>query len=403
MTIEQRPGGIRLLAAAPHRLPFLTGAFNLIVLPTWWFARLMELNGAPPHRPQVDQIAATFHGPLTLYSLFMPFIMGFLLTVSPRWMGLPDLAPRRYLPASIPVAVGSLLIAVALCTDRTAILAAGLMILLAGWIAGVALLARVLAVHCQTAKEPPWHGWSALGGCLLGMAGLAMLLAYALGWFPGRAGSILLGADGLTAIVFLTVCHRMIPFFAGNVVAGYIRWRPYWLLGAIWVLMLADMAAHLWAPALRLWSAGGLALLLGYTLWRWAPRGRAPGLLIVLFLGFAWAPVAFAFAALSTISDFPAIASTHALLLGMGASLVIAMVTRVTQGHSGRPLEMPLVGWIAFVAVQAAAITRIIAAMDGEALSQLLAAALIFAAGVLPWALRGIFIYLVPRQDGRPG
>ena len=403
MTSEQKPGGLRLLAAAPHRLPFLTGAFNLIILPVWWSANLMQLNGGPSHLPQVDYIAATFHGPLTLYGLFMPFIMGFLLTVFPRWMGMSDLGPRRYLPASVPVALGGLLIAVALCTDRTAILAGGLALMLLGWALGIGLFAGVLSAHRQTAKETPWHGWSALGGCTLGMVGLTMLLAYALGWTPGRAGSILLGTHGLAAIVFLTVCHRMIPFFAGNVVAGYVRWRPYWLLGAIWVLVLADMAAIQWAPPLRLWSAGGLALLLGYILWRWAPRGRAPGLLIVLFVGFAWAPVAFAFAAFSAVSSFPAIASTHALLLGMGASLIIAMVTRVTQGHSGRPLVMPLVAWIAFLAVQAAAVVRIIAAMDGEVLSRLLAAALIFAAGVLPWALRGIFIYLAPRKDGRPG
>lgn len=403
MMTEYTQSSIRLLAAAPHRLPFLAGAFNLIILSAWWLVSLTQLNGAPPLLPQVDHVAATFHGPLTFYGLFMPFIMGFLLTVFPRWMGMSDIQPRRFLTASIPVAMCSLLFAVALCTDRTAILAAGLAILLAGWVAGVALFAGVLVVHHQAAVEPPWHGWSALGGCIMGMAGLAMLLAYTLGWVPGRAGSILLGTHGLTVIVFLTVCHRMIPFFAGNVVAGYVRWRPYWVLGAIWLLVLADMAAILWAPPLRLLSAGGMALLLSYLLWRWAPRGPAPGLLIVLFLGFAWAPVAFAFASVSTISNFPVLASTHALLLGMGASLIIAMVTRVTQGHSGRPLQMPLVGWIAFIAVQVAAIARISAAIAGEPLTLLIGASLIFALGTMPWALRGIRIYLAPRQDGRSG
>ena len=45
-------------------------------------------------------------------------------------------------------------------------------------------------------------------------------------------------------------------------------------------------------------------------------------------------------------------APAHALFIGFFGSLLVAMVTRVTQGHSGRPLVMPAVAWFAFVAIQ---------------------------------------------------
>jgi len=243
-----------------------------------------------------------------------------------------------------------------------------------------------------------------LAGWLLALAGLALLLAFTAGeWAPGRAASILLGTHGLTAAIFVTVCHRMIPFFAGNVVAGYVSWRPYWLLGLFWPLLLADIVATHCGSPLRGLIAAAMTLLLLMMLWRWTPRRPVPGLLMVLLWGFAWAPASFLFAALATVAPVPPIAAIHALLLGMGASLLVAMVTRVTQGHSGRPLTMPAVAWLAFGAVQAAALARLGAALTFEHSSLLLIAALLLTLGVFPWVLRGGTIYLSPRKDGRPG
>ena len=93
----------------------------------------------------------------------------------------------------------------------------------------------------------------------------------------------------------------------------------------------------------------------------------------------------------------------HLLTIGLACSLIIAMVTRVTQGHSGRPLIMPGVAWLAFAAVQIAAALRLIAATNGEQASLLALSAAILAAGLVPWAARSVWIYLRPRRDGKPG
>lgn len=394
----------KLLCAAPHRLPFLTGVFNLTILPLWWAVQLARRNGAALHLPQHDGLDAMLHGPLTLYALFMPFILGFLSTVFPRWMGMDDLRPRQFLPPNSLMALSSLALSLALWSDRVIILNFALILMLSAWAAGGALLASVLHAHQKSTGEPHWHGISALTGWALALAGIAALLAFTLAdWPNGRAWAILLGTHGLTMGIFLTVCHRMIPFFAGNVVQGYVRWRPYWLLGVLWSLLMADAALAWWNSPWRALTATALALLILLMLWRWTPRRAAPGLLWVLVIGLGWAPVSFALAALAAAGRTPAIAGTHALVLGMGCSLMVAMVTRVTQGHSGRPLAMPMLAWLAFVAVQLATLLRLGAAMRWEQPAMLLVAALLLAVGTLPWAVRGMMIYLHHRTDGRPG
>lgn len=392
------------LFAAPHRLPFLSGAFNLVMLSLWWAGHLAARNGIALTLPQHDGLDGALHGPLTVYALFMPFILGFLSTVFPRWMGISDLPPRHFLPPSVLMAFGSLTLALALWSDRLAILGHALILMSGAWTWGAAVLVTVLCVHQKTASEPHWHGISALTGWMLALIGIAALSAFILtDWQAGRGLAILLGTHGLTLGIFLTVCHRMVPFFAGNAVEGYVRWRPYWLLALLWPLLMADMALAWWGSPWRVLPALALALLTLLMLWRWTPRCTATGLLWVLIIGLGWAPVSFTLGAFAAVGQVPAIAATHALVLGMGCSLMVAMVTRVTQGHSGRPLAMPAPAWLAFAAVQVAAILRLRAALHWDALPMLLLPASLLAIGILPWALRGMMIYLSPRIDGRPG
>ena len=57
---------------------------------------------------------------------------------------------------------------------------------------------------------------------------------------------------------------------AGNVVPGYQPWRPFWLLSASWVLLLAHLGLELvhayawsWIPDLALFG------LTAVMCWRW--------------------------------------------------------------------------------------------------------------------------------------
>jgi uncharacterized protein involved in response to NO len=97
------------------------------------------------------------------------------------------------------------------------------------------------------------------------------------------------------------------------------------------------------------------------------------------------------------------VGADHALYLGFALGMVIAMVTRVTQGHSGRPLAMPRTGWVAFAAVQVATVLRVFAAYWPEQRWLLTLAICALVLGMTGWILRNAAIYLVRRRDGKPG
>jgi uncharacterized protein involved in response to NO len=138
-----------------------------------------------------------------------------------------------------------------------------------------------------------------------------------------------------------------------------------------------------------------------------------PGLLGALHLAFAWLPIAFMlFAAqdllyLRTGSVAFFRAPLHALGIGYFGSMLVAMVTRVTQGHSGRPLEMGKVAWLCFALLQVVVLLRLYAEFGGgenfNPYFWLVIAAYGWLVAFAPWVLRSAWIYLTPRVDGKPG
>ena len=79
------------------------------------------------------------------------------------------------------------------------------------------------------------------------------------------------------------------------------------------------------------------------------------------------------------------------------------MVTRVTQGHSSRPLELGGVAAIAFVILQLIAVMRIAAEILPDSLQWQALAAIGWLLAFAPWVVRSSYIYLTPRKDGKAG
>ncbi|MBK6707873.1 MAG: NnrS family protein [Sphingomonadales bacterium] len=392
--------------AAPHRLLFLIGAAQLVALLCWWLAVLSGLHFGTAAPASGDIPQALLHAPLIIYLALPPLFFGFLLTVFPRWMGYPDLGKTAYAPVGAGYALATFAAWVALVTGNDDMLAAAFAIALLAAFWGVAALLRIALRERADGKAPTWHGWSILAAFAAGLAGQAALLMF----LCEPANNIALPLAnrlGLWAFllpVFVTVCHRMLPFFAGNVVADYVRWRPYWLLAAYWgatALLIAGLQLEI-SPLFAL-GAALLTALTGLMTFKWWPRGKAPALLWVLIIGFAWAPVGYALAALSSLGVPVGRAPEHALTIGFASSLIIAIVTRVTQGHSGRPLELPMVGRLAFIGIQLAAVARMVSAIKAENGPWLVISAAIFLLAISPWTLRNAAIYILPRKDGKAG
>ena len=394
-----------LLAAAPHRLLFFVGAANVLLAMLCWTVWLADTQWQILGLPQPPVPAGWLHAIVMQYLVLPPFIFGFLLTVFPRWMSQPALARRHYVAVGLGL-LGGQALTLAGVHGVASLLTAGALVTLAAWAVGLAFLSRLLWRDAGRT----WHAVScavALGFGFVGVALYAGYLHFEEAWLMESA--IKFGTFGLLLPVFVTVAHRMFPFFASTVVPGHAGWRPLPWLAVFWVLSLGHLCLELSQAYGWLWLPDvALCVLTGFWLWRNWPRAPMPPLLRVLFAGYAWLPVATALFA-SQSAWYAATghmvlgrAPAHALFIGFFGSLLVAMVTRVTQGHSGRLLALGRVAGFAFVAIQCVAVLRIVAELvPGAALQTL--AAFGWLVAFTPWALGSARIYLAPRADGKAG
>jgi uncharacterized protein involved in response to NO len=402
---------LRLLATAPHRLLFFVGASNVLLAMGWWAAWLAFQRWQVPPMPRPALYPGWLHAFVMQYQMLPSFMFGFLLTVFPRWTGLPELPLRRYVPVGIGLLGGQVATLVGALGFGPG-LVAGWGLTTLGWLAGLLALGPLLAREAGTT----WHARSCFAALLLGLLGLVLMGPFLFGASPIRLfASIKIGTFGLLLPIYLTVSHRMFPFFAANVVDGYVPWRPLWLLTAFWALCLGHLSLELVHGYAWLWLTDlPLLGLTAYLCWRWWPRTAAgqsppPALLRVLFIGLLWLPVTFALYAGQSIwyvlADHFILgrAPAHALFVGFFGSVLVAMVSRVTQGHSGRALVLPRIALYAFIAVQVVTLTRLAAEVlpDSARWQSLAAIGWLLALG--PWALWLACIYLRPRVDGKPG
>lgn len=396
-----------LLASAPHRLLFLAGSVAVLLSMAWWALELTWMRFGWGGWPQPSIPPAYAHGMLIQYGMFPLFVFGFLLTVFPRWLNRPSLPPSRYVPVAGCVFGGYVLANVGLL-DLPWLLVSGMALMLLGYLIGLVTLASVL----RASGDRNDHARSCLLALALGVLGLTAFLAYLFGASDECAQlAVRLGTFGLLLPIFFSVTHRMLPFFSGNVAKSYTVVRPRWSLPVMWVLLLAHLLLD-WRGTLGwLWLADiPLALVFAWHALAWQPwKAMRPGVLAVLHLSFAWLPVAFAlyaaqdviYAASGKMLFFRA--PLHALAIGYFGSMLVAMVTRVTQGHSGRPMQMGAVPWLCFALLQVVALVRIRAEFGGDVYLWLVIAAYGWLLAFLPWVLRSAWIYLTPRADGKSG
>lgn len=396
-----------VFAAAPHRMLFFAGSVAVLLSMGWWATVLVRLAGgnvvpmtAPP---------GWMHAALTQFGMLPPFIFGFLLTVFPRWLGQQALPRRRYMPVFGGVLGGYLLAHIGMLA-WPALMPAGFVLMLMGWGLGLYHLAGVL--RRQGGNDG--HAFSCFAALSLGGISLALFCGFLCGLVPAD-----LAWMGLRAATFLfllplyfTVCHRMIPFFSGAVVGvGYRSYRPGWSLPAAWLLLIAHIVLEVRGLTMWLWLPDtALALLFALHALRWQPwRCVRPGLLLALHLAFAWLPLAFVLFAIQSASlalygqEGWGRGPLHALTIGFFGSMLVAMVTRVTQGHSGLPLQMSGVAWFAFGALQLVAVVRVVGEQLPQAPLWMSLSAVGWLLAFLPWVLRHVMIYWRPRADGKPG
>lgn len=405
------------LLDAPHRLGFFAAAVMMASSALWW---ALVLVGGQLGLSLPWAVPPTLAHGLLMALAFMPlFIVGFLFTAGPRWLGLPDV-PAASLHKPVLAMVAGWVLALAGFHWGAAAAALGVASVALGWSALVLHFMHLL----RSSRSPDkLHArWVALS-CALGALAL-WLAAWALftGQHTGLRMATQMGLWLFLAPVFATVSHRMIPFFTASALPALQAWRPnalLWLMvGVLWLQGVAAVADLWWAPA-PLWVAGAqalitapLALLLLGVAWRWGlVQSLRIRLLAMLHAGFVWLGIALALAAVSQAMRFFSdgasslgLAPLHALSMGYLGATLIAMITRVAAGHSGRALAADGLAWALYWLLQTAAVLRVGAALwpgAGTALTLLAVGA--WAAAALGWAWRYGGWLGRPRSDGRPG
>jgi uncharacterized protein involved in response to NO len=411
MNDDAAPSRWQVLTAAPHRLAFLCGVTSLLAASTWWGLHLLARYTSFPLLALDLAVAPIWsHSFLMLFTVFPTFFLGFLFTTYPRWMNGPPVprwacvaAPLMLTAATVTWIVGAHM-GLAPQVFAAALATAGLLTAL------VALLRVMIDAQQVVSHAIVTSAAFAIGVvCTAGFGhGLWTASDFVL-HFAVRAA-----LWGFLLPVFFAVCHRMVPFFSQGVVPGYVPWRPTWLLAAVaglaWLRLLLGTAGAL--DALVPVDAA-LFILTAWCAVRWTSlRARGNPLLWTLYAGYGWLPVAML---LQTLRDASFVVSgewalgrapIHALGMGFFAGLLIAMVTRVTMGHSGRPLAMDRVAFACFAGVQAAALARVLGEVTTAPAAVkwlLLGSIATWLAAFGTWGVRHARIYLTPRVDGRPG
>jgi uncharacterized protein involved in response to NO len=125
-----------------------------------------------------------------------------------------------------------------------------------------------------------------------------------------------------------------------------------------------------------------------------------------LHVGFAWVGLGFAAIALADLgAPVPPSVALHALTAGAMGAMILAVMTRVALGHSGRPLVAPRSARIAYLLVSAGALARVLGpllAPDAQRTAWTIAG-LLWAGAFAAFLAGYAELLLRPRSDGRPG
>lgn len=347
------------MAAAPPILrggfrPFfmLAAAWAAFAILTWLCAFLYGVPLASAFAP------LAWHRHEMLFGFVGAAIVGFLLTAIPNWTGrLPiagwPLAALAALWAAARAAVwfsGAVGLAIAAALDvgfyLVVAFVAGREVIAARNrnvpVVGIVLLFALVdacdyaaAAGLVGSEATPSHAAIALVVVLISLIGGRIIPSFTRNWMakqgfksglPGQPGAFDLATIAVTAVALL----------------GWLA-----VPGIAWVGALLALA--------------GVLQLLRLARWRGWRTWRDP-LVVVLHVGYAWISLGLLLLGASVAgAAVPATAAIHALTAGAIATMILAVMTRASLGHTGRELRAGAGTCVVYVCVTLGAALRVLA------------------------------------------
>lgn len=347
----------RRMASAP---PFLRGGFRpfffggavwaVVALAIWM--TFLAHGAFPPSL--LDPLA--WHRHEMLFGFVGAVIAGFLLTAIPNWTG--------RLPIAGPPLAG--LFGLWL-SGRLAVLFSALL--------GPLLPAMIdtgffLVLAALTGRE-------VLAGKNRNLPVVALVFVLALangadhiaaaGFIADRMLPVRLGI-GLVVLIITLIGERIVPSFTRNWMmkqkqrSGLPGQPGRFDQGA---MAITGVALALWAVAPEskpgAMLLGAAAVMQAARLARWRGwRAISDPMVLILHLGYAWIPTGLAALAAMRLLGWPTgSVAIHALTAGAMATMILAVMTRATLGHTGRALRAGPATVLIFALVTAGALLRV--------------------------------------------
>lgn len=224
--------------------------------------------------------------------------------------------------------------------------------------------------------------------------------------------SLLAGVD-LVLLLVTVIGGRITPSFTATAlrmrgIEGVVRARKSLTVLAVALMALVVLVDVAWPDSkVAGWVALAAAVAQAARLAQWQGwRVTREPILWILHLAYLWLPVGLALKALWLLAAVPFAASwLHALTVGAIATMIVGVMTRVSLGHTGRPLRLHPLVTAAYLLVSAAALARIVGAwlpgLGYSAAIALSAALWTLAFAAFLWIYAPILV--TPRADGRSG
>lgn len=333
----------------------MNGIFAMAAILIW----VMALHGSG-----LPGITPMWHSHEMLVGFAMAAVAGFSLTAVANWTGRPAV---HGMPLALLV---------------FSWLAGRLAMLLTGWLpAGLVALLDMLfpLLLCVLLGREIFGGKSKRNYILVI---ILVFMAFLNGIYHLGVSQVLPGMDRLaiyllihTMLVLVTIiAGRIVPAFTGN----WLRMQGQTRLpvnndvvnrAALSLTIVVGLAAS-FAPTHTVTGilAFAAAFAHGFRLSRW--RGFATTsnpLLFVLHAAYIWLPVGYVLLGCAVFGWlFTPTAALHALTMGAIGNIVLAVTTRVSLGHTGRPLQAARLTVVAYWLLMVAVLVRVLGPLGGQ-------------------------------------
>jgi uncharacterized protein involved in response to NO len=322
-------------------------------------------------------------------------VAGFLLTAIPNWTG------------RMPLQGGPLATLVTLwAIGRLGVLLSGECGAPAAALADLCFPAAFLAVVArEIVAGKNWRNLPMLAALSLLLLGNLLVHLDALGIADTAELGNRLGLATLWMLISL-VGGRIIPSFTRNWLAkvrpGIAPPAPEGRFDRA-ALVVTGLALAVWVIApdapLAAWAAlvAGVAVLLRLSRWRGLRTTHEP-LLLILHIGYGWLALGLLLLGIDGVyAILPRTAALHALTVGAIGTMTLAVMTRASLGHTGRPLLAGPGTRTIYVLITLAAVLRVLSPLAGDRMDL----ALVFAGAAWSGAF-GLFAILYGVPLARP-